>query len=50
MGKYLPVIVTADCGSLTRAGEVLGYAQPNMGHIITRCEEASRSSPGTSAA
>ena len=39
MGKYLPVIVTADCGSLTRAGEVLGYAQPNMGHIITRCEE-----------
>lgn len=39
MGKYLPVIVTADCGSLTRAGEVLGYAQPNMGHIVTRCEE-----------
>lgn len=39
MGKYLPIIVTADCGSLTRAGEILGYAQPNMGHIVTRCEE-----------
>lgn len=39
MGKYLPIIVTADCGSLTRAGEVLGYAQPNMGHIVTRIED-----------
>ena len=38
MGKYLPIIVTADCGSLTRAGKVLGYAQPNMGSIVTRFE------------
>ena len=29
MGKYLPIIVTADCGSLTRAGKILGYTQPN---------------------
>lgn len=39
MGKYLPIIVTADCGSLTRAGKILGYAQPNMGNIVTRCEK-----------
>lgn len=38
MGKYKPIIVTADCGSLTRAGKVLGYAQPNMGSIVTRFE------------
>ena len=38
MGKYLPIIVTADCGSLTRAGKLLGYAQPNMGSIVTRFE------------
>lgn len=38
MGKYLPIIVTADCGSLTRAGKILGYAQPNMGSIVTRFE------------
>lgn len=39
MGKYLPIIVTADCGSLTRAGKILGYAQPNMGSIVTRVEK-----------
>ncbi len=39
MGKYWPIIVTADCGSLTRAGKILGYAQPNMGNIVTRCEK-----------
>lgn len=38
MGKYRPIIVTADCGSLTRAGKILGYAQPNMGSIVTRIE------------
>lgn len=38
MGKYRPIIVTADCGSLTRAGKLLGYAQPNMGSIVTRFE------------
>jgi DNA-binding transcriptional LysR family regulator len=39
MGKYLPIIVTADCGSLTQAGKILGYAQPNMGSIVTRVEK-----------
>lgn len=38
MGKYKPIIVTANCGSLTRAGKILGYAQPNMGSIVTRFE------------
>ena len=38
MGKYKPIIVTADCGSLTRAGKILGYAQPNMGSIVTKFE------------
>lgn len=38
MGKYRPILVTADCGSLTRAGKILGYAQPNMGSIVTRFE------------
>ena len=39
MGRYRPIIVTADCGSLTCAGKLLGYAQPNMGSIVTRVEK-----------
>lgn len=39
MGKYLPVIVTADCGSLTRAAQTLGYTQPSLGYIINNMEE-----------
>ena len=39
MGRYRPIIVTANCGSLTRAGKCLGYAQPNMGSIVTRVEK-----------
>lgn len=38
MGKYLPILITAECGSLSRAGQILGYAQPNLGHIVTRFE------------
>ncbi|MBQ2297142.1 MAG: LysR family transcriptional regulator, partial [Ruminiclostridium sp.] len=39
MGKYLPVIVTAECGSLTRAAQTLGYTQPSLGYIISNLEE-----------
>lgn len=39
MGKYLPVIVTAACGSLTRAAQSLGYTQPSLGYIISNLEE-----------
>ena len=39
MGKYLPVIVTAECGSLTRAAQPLGYTQPSLGYIISNLEE-----------
>ena len=39
MGKYLPIIVTAECGSLTRAGLILGYTQPSLGYIINNIED-----------
>ena len=39
MGKYLPVIKTAECGSLTRAAHVLGYTQPSLGYIINNIED-----------
>ena len=39
MGKYLSVIVTAECGSLTRAAQTLGYTQPSLGYIISNLEE-----------
>ena len=38
MGKYLPVIKTAECGSLTRAARVLGYSQPSLSYIINSIE------------
>ena len=38
MGKYRPIIVTAECGTLTRAGKILGYTQPSLGYIITNLE------------
>ena len=38
MGKYLPVIKTAECGSLTRAARVLGYSQPSLSYIINTVE------------
>ena len=39
MGKYLPVIKTAECGSLTRAAHLLGYTQPSLGYIINNIED-----------
>ena len=39
MGRYLPVIKTAECGSLTRAAHVLGYTQPSLGYIINNIED-----------
>ena len=36
MGKYRPIIVTAECGTLTRAGKILGYTQPSLGYIINK--------------
>lgn len=38
MGKYAPVIKTAECGSMTRAAHVLGYTQPSLGYIINNIE------------
>ena len=39
MGKYLPVIKAAECGSLTRAAHALGYTQPSLGYIINNIED-----------
>ena len=39
MGKYRPIIVTAECGTLTRAGKILGYTQPSLGYIINNIED-----------
>ncbi len=39
MGRYLPVIKTAECGSLTRAAHLLGYTQPSLGYIINNIED-----------
>ena len=39
MRKYLPVIKTAECGSLTRAAHLLGYTQPSLGYIINNIED-----------
>ena len=38
MGKYLPVIRTAECGSLNRAAQALGYTQPSLAYIINNIE------------
>lgn len=39
MGKYLAVIKTAECGSLTRAAQAMGYTQPSLGYIINNIED-----------
>lgn len=39
MGKYLPIIKTAECKSLTKAGQILGYTQPSLSYIINNIEE-----------
>ncbi|MFR5902977.1 MAG: LysR family transcriptional regulator [Neglectibacter timonensis] len=38
MGKYAPVIKTAECGSMTRAAQTMGYTQPSLGYIINNIE------------
>ena len=38
MGKYLPIIVTARCGSLNRAAGQLGYSHPSLWYIINNLE------------
>ncbi len=38
MGKYAPVIKAAECGSMTRAAQAMGYTQPSLGYIINNIE------------
>ena len=38
MGKYLPVLTIARCGSLNKAAGELGYSQPNLWHIVNNLE------------
>ena len=38
MGKYLPIITTARCGSLNKAAGELGYTQPSLWYIINTME------------
>ena len=39
MGKYLPIILAAQYGSLNKAASLLGYAQPSMMYIINKMED-----------
>ena len=38
MGKYLPIIMTARCGSLNKAAGQLGYSHPSLWYIINNLE------------
>lgn len=38
MGTYRPIIVTAECGTLTRAAKLLGYTQPSLSYVISSIE------------
>ena len=38
MGKYLPIITTARCGSLNKAAGRLGYSHPSLWYIINNLE------------
>ena len=38
MGKYLPILTIARCGSLNKAAGELGYSQPNLWHIVNNLE------------
>ena len=38
MGKYLPIITTARCGSLNKAAGQLGYSHPSLWYIINNME------------
>ena len=52
MGKYAPVLKAAECGSMTRAAQTMGYTQPSLGYIINNIENelGVKSSTETSAA
>ena len=39
MGKYLPIIMTARCGSLNKAAGQLGYSHPSLWYIINNLED-----------
>jgi len=39
MGKYLPIIKIAQCGSFNKAAGELGYSQPNLWHIVNNLED-----------
>ena len=39
MGKYLPILTIARCGSFNRAAGELGYSQPNLWHIVNNLED-----------
>lgn len=39
MGKYLPIITTARCGSLNKAAGQLGYSHPSLWYIINNLED-----------
>lgn len=38
MGLYRPILVTAECGTLTRAAKLLGYTQPSLSYVISGIE------------
>ena len=31
MGRYAPILKAAECGSMTRAAQAMGYTQPRKG-------------------
>ena len=39
MGKYLPILTIARCGSFNKAAGELGYSQPNLWHIVNNLED-----------
>lgn len=38
MGRYAPILKAAECGSMTRAAQAMGYTQPSLGYIINNIE------------
>lgn len=39
MGKYLPIIKVAECGSVNQAAQVMGYSPPSLTYIINNIEQ-----------
>lgn len=39
MGKYLPILKIAQCGSFNKAAGELGYSQPNLWYIVNNLED-----------